>query len=359
MKHPQRDPFSLQFDDSSPIGFFRLSLGHSSQQGQTFMIPSSRGSAGTVALVMASVFLLFAAWLFAGRTDGPVERAIDTLSDAGEPGVAGPAAQSLLDRADALSQALDMQVDIVPEAMVLARSAPGGTPPVRTTLPPGVTGLEGRVEGSSIELTWTATGKEPAEGYLIERLAPGGKVLSHVEVEPDVFRHRDDPVDSLHGIRIYRVKALGRDGTVAGLQQKTVPFRQGFTVHYLGARENGTAWFRVNWKRAGQRLSEEFDVARGDTIGGPVPGKEDRPALDFGTGWRFAGFAGSRNIETREASVPRFTEDGTLMRNPETGKAIFEVRKMPVAGIVEGAEVETPREDGAVGRLWLQKSKDG
>ena len=47
------------------------------------------------------------------------------------------------------------------------------------------------------------------------------------------------------------------------------------------------------------------------------------------------------------------------MRNPETGKAIFEVRKMPVAGIVEGAEVETPREDGAVGRLWLQKSKDG
>jgi hypothetical protein len=47
------------------------------------------------------------------------------------------------------------------------------------------------------------------------------------------------------------------------------------------------------------------------------------------------------------------------MRNPETGKAIFEVRKMPVAGIVEGAEVETPREDGAAGRLWLQKSKDG
>jgi hypothetical protein len=222
-----------------------------------------------------------------------------------------------------------------------------------------VDGLAGRVEGSVIVLTWEAAGDEPATGYRIERLSAEDEVLESITVEPGVREHRDGPVDALRGRRRYKVSALGRDGTVVDLQQKTVPFRQGFTVDYLGAREEGTARFRVNWERAGQRISETFDVAKGGTIGGPVPGKEDRPALDFGTGWRFAGFAGSRKVETREASVPRFAADGTLMRDPKTEKAIFEVRKMPVAGIVEGAEVETSREDGAVRRLELQKSKDG
>lgn len=323
------------------------------------MFPSSRGSAGIAALVLAAGLLLLAVWLFAGigagvRSD-QLRSAIQNLDDAGDLGIDPREALALRSRVDDLSKRLNQQVVSVPEDVRLARV----TRPAEDLSPPGVDGLAGRVEDSVIVLTWRATGEEPATGYRIQRLSAEDEVLSSADVGPKVLSFRDEPVDSLGGRRKFKVSALGRDGTVAGLQQKTVPFRQGFTVHYLGAREDGTARFRVNWKRAGQRLSEEFDVARGDTIGEPVPGKEDRPALDFGTGWRFAGFAGSRSIETREASVPRFTEDGTLMRNPETGKAIFEVRKMPVAGIVEGAEVETPREDGAVGRLWLQKSKDG
>ncbi|MEN8148361.1 MAG: hypothetical protein ABFS86_00975 [Planctomycetota bacterium] len=326
------------------------------------MVPSSRGSAGTVALVLASVFLLFAVWLLAGRADAPVDRAIETLNEDRDPGVTGPEAQSLLDRADALSQELHRQVDIVPGGTALARSAPGGAPPEQTSSPPGVAGLEGRIEDSSIVLTWRAAGDEPAEGYLIERLAATGELLSRAQVGPDAFRHRDGPVDALRGIRIYRVTALGRDGTVAGLQQKKVSFRQEFTVDYLGSRAGGTARFRVNWLNspgggAGQRISEEFDVAIGDGIGGKVPGKGDRPDLDFGTGWRFTGFAGRRKIETREAGVPRFSADGSLVRDPDTGRAVFEVRKMPVVDVVEGAGVEAPRDDGTTGLMWLEKAQ--
>jgi len=321
------------------------------------MVPGSRGSAGVAALILAAVLLLCAVWLFAGAAarDEKLLRAIAALDDAGDPGIAAPEAQALRRRVDVLSKRLDQQVTGVPEDARLVR----GVRPVASLSPPGVDGLDGSIEGSSIVLTWQATGDEPASGYRIERLSSAGEVLSRTNVAPDVRRHRDDPVDSLRGRRKFRVSALGRDGTVVGLQQNTVPYHQGFTVDYLGAREDGTARFRVNWERAGQRISEEFGVAVGGTIGGPVPGREDRPALDFGTGWRFAGFAGVRQVETREASVPRFTATGTLLRDPETGKAIFEVRKMPVASIVEGAEVETPREDGAAGHLWLTEGKDG
>jgi hypothetical protein len=323
------------------------------------MFPGSRGSAGVAALILAAALLLCAVWLLTdprgGSRNDSLDRAIDLLGVSRDPGLADPEARALLSRVDDLSKRLDQQVDSVPVDVRLVR----GPRPGKDLSPPGVNGLTGGIEGSSIVLTWQATGDMPATGYRIERLSDADEVLGRVRVDPTVFRYRDDPVDSLRGRRKYRVSALGRDGTVVGLQQKTVPFRQGFGVDYLEARENGTARFRVNWERAGQRIAEEFDVAVGGMIGGPVPGKEDRPALDFGTGWRFAGFAGSRQVETREASVPRFTATGTLARDPETGRVIFEVRKMPVAGIVEGAEVETPREDGAAGRLWLQKAKDG
>lgn len=331
------------------------------------MHPGSRGSAGVAALILAAALLLGAVWLFAelgaGSRSKDLDRAIALLDASRVPGIAAPEARALLSRVDDLSKRLDQQVDSVPEGVRLVR----GPRPGEDLSPPGVDGLTGRIENSSIVLTWEATGDTAATGYRIERLSESDEVLARTRVDPEVRQYRDEAVDSLAGRRKFRVSALGHDGTVVGLQQKTVPYRQSFTVDYLEALADGTARFRVNWERAGQRIAEEFDVAEGGMIGGPMPAKEDRPALDFGTGWRFAGFAGSRQVETREASVPRFTATGTLARDPETGRVIFEVRKMPVAGIVEGAEVATPREDGADGRLWLkkclqkglQKAKDG
>jgi hypothetical protein len=322
------------------------------------MVPSSRGSAGVAALVFAAVLTLFAVWLFAGSRSGSLEEAIDARRAARDPGLNPPEARALLGRVDDLSKRLGKQVDRVPRDVKLRREAPRDKPEEKLS-PPGVDGLEGKVVGSTILLTWRATGDEAASGYRVESIGPDGVVLGNESLPSSARRYRAVPLTALRGRRTYRVSALSRDGTVADLQQKTISFRLEFSVSYVGEQADGKARFRVTWDRDGQRLAEEFAVTVGDEIGKAVPGREDRPELDFGTGWRFAGFAGRRLMETREASVPRFSPTGTLMRDEVTGEAVFDGRMMPVAVVVSGAEVEVPRDDGTVGRQWVRKAKDG
>ena len=318
------------------------------------MFPSTRGHAGIAALVVAAVFLLVAVWLGFGAEDPQLTKSLAVLDEAGEPGLDGPEARSLLDRVDALSKRLDRQVINVPEGATLA--VHGGREPEKE--PPGVDGLTGRMDDSHIVLRWRATGEESPKGFRVVRIGPDDQVIATGETGPDVLQWRDGPVNELRGQRIYRVTVIDGNDNVAGLQQKTVPFRVDFEVEFLGPRVDGAGRFQITWERAGTRIVEEFAAAMGDEIGGPVPRKEDRPALDMRTGWRFTGYTGRRIVETRETRVPRFTPEGLLARDPETGKAVFEVRKMPVARVLEGAEVERPREDGGTGRLWLQKAKD-
>jgi len=77
----------------------------------------------------------------------------------------------------------------------------------------------------------------------------------------------------------------------------------------------------------------------GDEIGGPLPEREGRPALDWSTGWKYVAFRASRTVEIREVEVPVFSEDGKLARDGPEGEPIREVRSVQVPRVVEGAEV--------------------
>jgi hypothetical protein len=165
-------------------------------------------------------------------------------------------------------------------------------------------------------------------------------VLSATDVPSGETTFRDGPVTALVGASIYRVTALAPDGTVAGAEQRKVLYRMDFTVSFLGVTGNGTGRFRVVWNRAGTPLTEEFLVSQDSIIGSEVEAREDRPRLDFTTGWRLLGFGAERTYANRETSVPRYYEpDGRLARDPETNDVIYDVRILPVATIRWGARV--------------------
>jgi hypothetical protein len=322
------------------------------------LIPGSRGSAGVAALVCATALLLAGAFLAFGAKDPETDRLLERMEAARRAGPDGPDASDLAKEADALCKALKERKGIpgIPAAVRFLDETAAPVPPAEE--PPGGARLRGLFDGEAVRLDWDATGGSPAAGYRIELLGDGAEVLSSRKVDGDARSWRGDPLDSLTGSRTYRVTAIAGDGTVAGGEQKTrVPFEMDFEVEFLGADPDGRGRFRVLWDRADGRVAEVFAVETGGGIGGAVPAAEDRPALDLGTGWKFAGFAGRREIAEREVEVPRFLPNGSLLRDPDTGKVVFENRTARVPRVEIGAEVVLP-DDGAGGPRWLPKAKD-
>ena len=148
--------------------------------------------------------------------------------------------------------------------------------------------------------------------------------------------------------------AIAHDGTVAGAEQKKVPFRVEFEVKFLGLGPDGSARFRLIWWRGVEPISEVFSLRAGEEIGSLSPERDDRPVLDWSSGWTFVAFRATRSVEVRRVEVPVFSEDGKLARDG-AGELITEVRTVPLAEFAEGAAVLPA---GEAKEQWLSKAKD-
>lgn len=350
MKGAAGVPFSLQFHDSSPIRFVRLTRAHSTTRAWS-TVPGQRGRASVFALVFAVAILLGAGWLGFGDRDPQADRGLALREDARNAGPPGPAASVLRGEADALLHEWKRKKGTGTRTVRFAMEEK--LPP--ETEPPDVRALEGHVEGSTVVLTWKAAGGE-ATRYVVELVGDDSKPLRSTTLPPGALRFADGPVDALAGTRTYRVLAYGRDGTVAGRTQK-VPFRMDFDLEFLGADAAGRGRFRVIWDRDGERVAGEFAVPVDEEIGGSISAAEGHPALDLGTGWTFAGIAGRRTVVPGEVEVPRFSPNGVLRKDPETGKVVFEKREGPKTTVQAGAEV-APGDDGDGRILWFPETKD-
>jgi hypothetical protein len=315
--------------------------------------PDSRGSASVAALVLSAAGFLGGLWLAFGQRDAELGGKIQALREARESAPEGAGGRRLTDDADALyrwiSDHRDPAPALEPFALRHVREEPG------RLAPPGVTALEGERTGSHIVIKWSATGGETPEVYRVERLDEEGRALWTNDLPAGARTYRDGPVTELAGERTYRVTPIAHDGTVAEPVQKKVPFRVDFEVKFLGLDPDGSSRFRVTWWRGVEPISEKFAVRAGQEIGGPLPEREDRPALDWSTGWKFVSFRASRNVEVREVEVPVFSEDGKLTRDEESGQTVTELRPVPLAEFAEGVMVLRAGEEEM---RWLSKAKD-
>ncbi|MCU0724632.1 MAG: hypothetical protein MUE73_02410 [Planctomycetes bacterium] len=302
------------------------------------MVVNTRGSAGVVALALASVVLLGSLWLAfgtsgpAGGTDGAKSAPDDAEGTA------------LMRDADALSRGLSSVTGpVFASDPRFSRTAPGTAV---NPAAPAVRNLRGEEEGGAVLLRWDAEGL-PATGYLLVRLADDGQSLRVERLGPDARTFRDETLDAVAGSRVYRVTALGPEGILAGAEQRLVRYRLPVSLAYLGSDAEGRARFRV---AVAARPPAEFAVAAGDEIG------EKRPEMDYRTGSKFAGLRATRQIVTRETDVPEFLPDGRLLRNAESGEVVVAKRAVPVPVVSEGAVVLPP--DTPDVERWLPRSKD-
>lgn len=307
------------------------------------MTSNSRGSASVVALFGAVVLVLGSLWIAFGDRDPEVDARVRALQESRVPDPHGSAGLDALDEAVALSNRGSEWSDevAVPEDLRFSRlpRPAGGTPP-------GVTGLEGRLDGTHIVLRWAAVGDPPA-GFLLERIDEKGDVVARENLPGDARTFRDGPVDALAGTRIYRVTAVTADGAQADGIQKSVPYRVIFDVRFLGATPDGSARFEVRWERDGKLLAHEFAVSPGGEIGERVEG------LDLRTGWRFVGLRAERKTAERELRVPVFGPDGRIAKDPDTGDVVFEQESVTLETAMVGAVVNPWGRDGDV---WLPRA---
>ncbi len=319
------------------------------------MVPSSRGSAAVVFLLIASAVFLGSLWLTFGTRDAAVSARIEESRSVGVPARSGSASLVGIDEAVALSQALNSRssAPVVPEDVCFSR---GPLEEAVAGKPPAVVELEASFSGLTVTLVWRLTGDLPEDGIQVRRLGADGVVIEKRRLPPGTSTYRDGPVASLDETRAYQVSPLFHDQTVAGTAEKQIHCRVAFDVSFLGRGDKGAARFGVVAEYDGKRHVEEFDTAPGLVIGGLRPADNAEKGIDWSTGWRFQELRGSRLVENREVGVPVFLPDGRLARDPENGTLIEENQVVPMVRIIEEAMVIPPGTPEMV-RL-LHKSED-
>jgi hypothetical protein len=319
------------------------------------MVPNSRGSAAVVFLLIASAVVLGSLWLTYGTRDTDVSARLRESRDVGVTDPKGSASLAGIDEAVALSKALNIRssAPVVPDDVRFSRGAPQVKPVEK---PPAVADLTASFVGFTVTLVWRLTGDLPEDGILVERLGADGTVIEDRRLPPGTSTYRDGPVASLDEKRTYRVSPQFRDQTVAGRAEKMVHCRVAFDVTFLGSGKDGTARLGVVAEIDGKRHVEEFDTAPGEVIGGLRPAENAEEGIDWSTGWRFQGLHGSREVTSREISVPVFKANGRLARDPDSGTLIEELQVVQVARVIEEAMVIPPGTPELV-RL-LRKSED-
>jgi len=324
------------------------------------MNPKSRGSAAVVALLAATVFLLGCLWLafFAGDPD--LDARLSRDAESRETGSPEPAGLGPLKDANALYSRRSVWTEdlVIPGDLRFARAPePGRTKPPLTREPPAVEGLDGAPDGAFLVLRWRTTGG-PASGYRVARVHEDGKETVLGDLPANAREFRDGPLDALAGSRIYRVTALAEDGSTGGRDEEWVQFRLDVKPLFLGPEPGGAARFRLRWPREAEPVTAEFVVRPDDEIGEARPAgggssANDWPALDWRTGYRFLRL--SRTRTQTERLVPKFRPDGRLMRDPVSGKVIYEAETALVGILDLRAGVRDPASGETV---WLPMARE-